>query len=119
LWGLPSQLVAGVEAALAAKNFDARVSVGWDPAHTEIVGLSPTRVKNGERPKAAAGAPRSSTRGTSVATGGGVVHIVVAGDTLGRIAKNAGISLARILELNPQFQPNANLIHIGDKIRLG
>lgn len=46
------------------------------------------------------------------------MHIVVAGATLGRIAKNAGISPARILEVNPQFQPNANLIHIGDKIRL-
>ena len=118
LWGLPPQLVAGVEAALAAKKLDARVSVGWDPTHTQIVGLTPVRVRNGERPKGGAGPLRAMRATSGVATGGGKVHVVVAGDTLSKIAKNAGITLARLLELNPQFQPNPNLIHIGDKIRL-
>jgi hypothetical protein len=119
LWGLPSELAAGVEAALAAKKFDARVSVGWDPTHTQIVGLTSTQVRNGQRPKGGTGGAPAMLRAPSgVATGGGKIHVVVTGDTLSKIAKNAGLSLARLLELNPQFQPNPNLIHVGDKVRL-
>ncbi len=55
LWGLPAPLAAGVEGALATRNLDAVVKVGWDPTHTEVAGLSIAAVKAGARPKFAGG----------------------------------------------------------------
>lgn len=41
---------------------------------------------------------------------------VVSGDTLGGIAARHGLSLAQLLDKNPQFRANPNLIHPGDKV---
>jgi hypothetical protein len=50
LWGLPKRLQQGVEAAIAAGNFDARVRVGWDPTHIEPAGITVAEARGGERP---------------------------------------------------------------------
>ena len=52
---------------------------------------------------------------TPVDTG---VRVVKAGDTLGAIAVEAGISLSKLLELNPQFQADPNLIRPGESVNL-
>jgi len=43
---------------------------------------------------------------------------VRAGETLSGIAKEAGASLAQILDLNPEFKANPNLIKPGQQIKL-
>ena len=116
LWGLKPPLVAGVEAALAAGDLQAPVKVGWDPCHVEVVGLSTTRVKRGERPSGTGNVGRAGPSPVRLPTG--AVHVVQSGDTLGRIAKANGLTLAELLALNPQFVPNPNLIHVGDEVRL-
>ena len=49
------------------------------------------------------------------ATAASAQHIVKSGDTLSKIAKQYGMGLKDIIELNPQFE-NPNLIHVGDKV---
>jgi LysM repeat protein len=46
-------------------------------------------------------------------------HIVLPGETLSRIARESGVSLDRILDLNPQFAANPGLIKPGQKVRVG
>jgi hypothetical protein len=50
LWGLPKKLQQGVDEAIAAGNFDARVKVGWDPAHIEPTGITAAEARSGKRP---------------------------------------------------------------------
>lgn len=50
LFGLPKKLRDGVEAALAAEDFDAPVKVGWDPTHVEPLGITVAEAKVGKRP---------------------------------------------------------------------
>ncbi len=50
LWGLLKKLRDGAEAALANKDFKAKVKVGWDHCHAEPVGLRPSDAKAGQRP---------------------------------------------------------------------
>lgn len=50
LWGLTARLKEGVEAALAAKDLQAKVKVGWDPTHVQATGLTTTEAKSGARP---------------------------------------------------------------------
>lgn len=50
LFGLPKTLRDGVEAALAAADFDAAVKIGWDPTHVEPVGITVAEAKAGKRP---------------------------------------------------------------------
>jgi hypothetical protein len=135
LWGLPAPLAAGVEGALATGNLDSVIKVGWDPTHTEVTGLTITAAKAGGRPTFG----RQSVATTPVVTtpvvttpvvtppvvtppivtpGTAPIHLVVSGETLTSIAKQGGITLARLLELNPQFAPNPNLIRVGDQVRL-
>jgi LysM repeat protein len=45
-------------------------------------------------------------------------HVVVRGETLSGIARQHGITLTRILELNPHKLANPNLILVGEKIRV-
>ena len=49
---------------------------------------------------------------------GGPGYTVQSGDTLSRIAKNAGVSLSKLLSWNPQIT-NPNLIHPGQTVNLG
>ncbi len=116
LWDLPGPLVAGVESALATRNIDAPVKVGFDPTHVQPCGLTPSSARKGVRPTFASVA--RGAIGDSVPADLASVHIVKPGDSLGKIARIHGVTLAHILELNPQFIPNPNLIHVGDKVRL-
>jgi hypothetical protein len=50
-WGLPTKLVAAVEAAIAASDWDAPVKVGWDPTHVEPTDVTPAEARSGKRPK--------------------------------------------------------------------
>ncbi|MDQ1443790.1 MAG: peptidoglycan LD-endopeptidase CwlK [Acidimicrobiaceae bacterium] len=124
VWDLKAADAAPVEAALAAHNLGAPVRLGFDPTHVEVKGVSIAAARNGTRPTMAgvgagpapvaspppvpAGAPPAS----------GHVHVVTSGDTLGRIAKDNGITLARLLELNPEFKANPNLIKPGQQVHL-
>jgi hypothetical protein len=45
-----------------------------------------------------------------------MTHIVKRGDTLEKIAKSHGITLDQLLEANPQFRANPDIIHPGDVI---
>ena len=47
-----------------------------------------------------------------------MAYTVTRGDNLTRIARANDLSLAELLELNPQYKSNPNLIHIGDTITL-
>ena len=44
-------------------------------------------------------------------------HVVVKGDTMNKIAKKYGTTLAKLKELNPQIT-NVNKIYVGQKIRV-
>lgn len=114
LWRLAPPLAAGVEAAIADNDIARRVKVGFDPTHVQCVGLTITQAKSGKRP-GFAGSP-----GPLVSTSGSAkrFHVVVRGETLGGIAKKSGLTLARVLQLNPQKVANPNLILVGEKIRV-
>jgi len=43
-----------------------------------------------------------------------MTHTVKRGETLGKIARLHGMTLAKLLELNPQFRANPNIVHVGD-----
>ncbi|CAQ81897.1 putative cell wall degradation protein (plasmid) [Aliivibrio salmonicida LFI1238] len=45
-------------------------------------------------------------------------YIVQRGDTLLNIAINNDVAFTTLLKLNPQYQPNPDLIHVGDSVRL-
>lgn len=63
----------------------------------------------------------ASTEATSIGTadaGGDAEHVVQPGENLSMIARMQGITLDRLLELNPQFKPKPDLIHVGDVVRL-
>jgi hypothetical protein len=49
-WGLPSKLASAIDAAIAAKQWNAPVTVGWDPVHAESTGLTVAEAKQGKRP---------------------------------------------------------------------
>ena len=46
------------------------------------------------------------------------IYNVVKGDNLTKIAKRKGITLKKLLSLNPELKANPNLIRIGQKIRV-
>lgn len=47
-----------------------------------------------------------------------MLHTVKKGDTLSKIAKANGITLAQLLEANPQFRPHPDKIRIGDEVTI-
>jgi len=49
-WDVPSNLVKAIDAAIANKNFDDPVKVGWDPTHIQPTGISVSEAKAGKRP---------------------------------------------------------------------
>ena len=125
LWKLPQALVNGIEAALAAGNLDASVKVGFDPTHVQPTGITIAEAKRGVRPSfdGAPVAPVAAMRDLNrpmppPPAAGGKFHTVVAGETLSKIAKAHGLTLARILELNPELVSHPNLIHVGDRVRI-
>lgn len=74
--------------------------------------------KVGEQKKPATTTPVAPTpvTPTTPAVGGSIQ--VKAGDTLSSIALNAGIGLTQLLELNPQFKQNPNIIRPGQTVNL-
>lgn len=50
-WGVkPQGLIDGINAAIAAKDWNANVKVGWDPSHVEPIDISVSGAKAGKRP---------------------------------------------------------------------
>jgi hypothetical protein len=49
-WGVPKAMVGAIDAAIAAKDWNANVKVGWDPTHIQPTGLTPGEAKAGKRP---------------------------------------------------------------------
>jgi LysM repeat protein len=60
----------------------------------------------------------SSTNSEETSSSGGGSYTVASGDTLGRIAKDNGMTLSELLKLNPDIK-DANLIFPGQNINLG
>lgn len=48
-WGLSTWRRRKIDEAIAAKQWDAPVAIGWDPCHVEVTGLTVTRAKAGAR----------------------------------------------------------------------
>ena len=46
-WGLPENLAAAVDAAIAAEDWNANVKVGWDPTHVEPANITVAQAKDG------------------------------------------------------------------------
>jgi len=112
VWRLKSALAAGVEAAIADRDIDRPVKVGFDPTHIQPVGITIAQAKAGTRPTFKVGSKAGAGRGPKK------FHVVARGETLSGIAKQFSLSLARILELNPNKRANPNLIVPGEKIRV-
>lgn len=49
-WDMPKNLIKGIDAAIAAKDWDAKVKVGWDPLHVQTTGVTVSEAKAGQRP---------------------------------------------------------------------
>jgi hypothetical protein len=47
-----------------------------------------------------------------------MIHTVKSGETLAKIAKIHGITLAKLLDANPDFKPNPNLVQVGQKLNI-
>ena len=47
-----------------------------------------------------------------------MTHIVKSGDTLSKIAQANGLTLAQLLDANPQFKANPNSLKIGDQVAI-
>ena len=58
------------------------------------------------------------TGGAPATPAQGGVRVVETGDTLGAIAEKAGLTLQQVLEANPQFRANPNLIRPGDQVNI-
>lgn len=119
LWNLKTAPRNAVKAAIAARNIHADVALGGDPTHIEPVGITIAQAKKGVRPTFAGMPGPAPVVVTPPVSTSGKIHVVVSGDTLGAIAKKHGLTLARILELNPAKKANPNLIKVGEKILVG
>ena len=49
-WGVPPGLVPAIDTAIANKDWQANVKIGWDPTHVEPLGITPAQAKAGARP---------------------------------------------------------------------
>lgn len=49
-WGVPRQLVAAIDTAIANKDWKAPVKIGWDPTHCQPTHLTVAQAKAGNRP---------------------------------------------------------------------
>jgi hypothetical protein len=49
-WGLTPHLAAAIDTAIANKNWQAPVKVGWDPSHVQPTNITPDQAKAGKRP---------------------------------------------------------------------
>ncbi|WP_395089756.1 hypothetical protein [Armatimonas sp.] len=49
-WGLAQEDRDTIRSAIASRDFEAKVEVGWDPCHFQIEGISVQEARNGARP---------------------------------------------------------------------
>lgn len=49
-WGLVKKLREGIDAAIAAQDWQAEVKIGWDPLHVEPTDVTVAQAEAGERP---------------------------------------------------------------------
>lgn len=49
-WGVPKKLIGGIDAAIAAEDWDANVKIGWDPTHVQPIDITIAQAKTGKRP---------------------------------------------------------------------
>lgn len=49
-WDLPAKLVKGIDAAIAAEDWNANVKISWDPTHIQPIGITIADAKAGTRP---------------------------------------------------------------------
>ncbi len=49
-WNLTDASVAAIHAAVATKNWNAKLRIGWDPLHVEATGITPKEAQRGKRP---------------------------------------------------------------------
>lgn len=47
-----------------------------------------------------------------------MIHTVKSGETLSKIAKSHGLTLAKLLDANPALKPNPNLVRVGQKLNI-
>lgn len=84
----------------------------------------PLPTVDGTKPKAPVGTPAAPTNTPSPITpvpptpNAGGTRVVKAGDTLSRIALEAGTTVGELTRLNPELAANPNLIRIGQNIKL-
>lgn len=109
-------LVSGVVAALAAAGVTWALVSHAAPAAAPIVAPAPNALEVGSQE---ATAPATVSSGPMQAQGAVMVRevTVVEGQTLSQTARQAGISLAALLEANPQLTVHSRLL-IGQVIRV-
>ncbi len=49
-WNISPESVSAIHAAVATKDWNAKVRIGWDPLHVEATGLTTEQAKAGNRP---------------------------------------------------------------------
>ncbi len=49
-WGVPTKLIGAIDAAIASKDWDAKVKIGWDPSHIQPTDITIAQAKAGKRP---------------------------------------------------------------------
>jgi len=62
-WNLSVEKVAAIHAAIAAKDWNAKIYVGWDPLHVEVEGITTQEAKAGKRPYVETPNPDDNTDG--------------------------------------------------------
>ncbi|MFA5924573.1 MAG: hypothetical protein WC856_25345 [Methylococcaceae bacterium] len=48
-WGVPKKLIGAIDAAIASRDWDANVKVGWDPTHVQSADITVAQAKAGTR----------------------------------------------------------------------
>ena len=62
-WNLSAEKVAAIHTAIAAKDWNAKVYIGWDPLHVEVEGITTQDAKAGKRPYQETPNPNDGTGG--------------------------------------------------------
>ena len=114
LWKLSPPLAAGVEAAIAEQGHRPAGADRLRP-HAPPVRRPDDRPGQGRQAARRSPGPRLAVVSSTSAKR---FHVVVRGETLSGIARKFGLTLARLLQLNPQKLANPNLILVGEKIRV-
>jgi hypothetical protein len=49
-WGLEPNFRTAIDTAIASRNWNAPVKIGWDPTHVQPTGITESQAKDGQRP---------------------------------------------------------------------